>query len=152
MSVPFIPFCLIIVLCVIRFHLATEFQTVAELKGYFDNKYFWISFWCGIGGYILVAALPNKNSTTYENKAASSINTNTRQPAPDKTAQNVNSLKETDKKRLAYWAKHKEEHQALLQKKIEVTRKLNSTTLSATERSTLKNTLLQIDSELNRTR
>lgn len=62
------------------------------------------------------------------------------------------SLPLSEKKRLAYWVNHKEEHQSLLQKKIEIARKLNSKTLSIEERNTLKKDLLEIEDELTRPR
>ena len=55
----------------INFYLATEFQTVAEAKGYKETKYQWICFFCGIAGMLLVIALPNKSEASADKQNAS---------------------------------------------------------------------------------
>ena len=40
--------------------ISSQFQKVAEDKGYAETKYFWLCFFFGIVGYLLVIALPNK--------------------------------------------------------------------------------------------
>jgi hypothetical protein len=44
--------------------IAKQFYEVAQMKGYTDKKYFWITFWLGPVGYFLVIALPNRNGTS----------------------------------------------------------------------------------------
>lgn len=44
-------------------YIAKQFEEVAEAKGYTDKKYFWICFWLGAIGYLLVVALPDRAST-----------------------------------------------------------------------------------------
>ena len=43
--------------------ISRQFQLVANDKGYTEEKYFWICFFLGIVGYILVAALPVKSTS-----------------------------------------------------------------------------------------
>lgn len=54
---------LIFVLLIIAFILicffSQWFYEVACFKGYPERKYFWICFWFGPIGYLLVAALPD---------------------------------------------------------------------------------------------
>lgn len=130
--------------------LAQQFDEVAAMKGYPDKKYFWIAFFFGIFGYILVAALPDRNPVPYENKSISALPL--KQTFQANPALNTKLSAEEDKKRLIYWTNHKEEHKALLQRKVEIARKLNSATLSAVERNTLQKTLLEVENELNRPR
>lgn len=130
--------------------IAQQFDEIAVMKGHLDKKYFWIAFFLGIVGYILIAALPDRNSAPYENKSIS--------VPPLKQSTQVNQVLNTklsteeDKKRLIYWTNHKEEHKALLQRKVEIARKLNSTSLSTAERNKLQKTLLEVENELNRPR
>jgi hypothetical protein len=60
----FIPVILILIF-IINLYLADEFYIIAKMKGYNSKKYFWISFFLGIAGYLLIIALPdlrrNKN-------------------------------------------------------------------------------------------
>ena len=52
----------LIVLAVVLFinHLiARMFFDIAERKGHHEKKYYWLSFWLGAVGYIMVAALPD---------------------------------------------------------------------------------------------
>lgn len=41
---------------------AKWFYEVAEKKGHHDKKYFWICFWLGIVGFLLVIALPDRSN------------------------------------------------------------------------------------------
>lgn len=51
---------LLAILIYIDYLIATEFDNIAEQKGYSEsNKYFWYCFWLGIVGYLMVIALPN---------------------------------------------------------------------------------------------
>ena len=45
------------------FFLASQFSEVATLKGYNDKKYYWICFWLGLPGWLLVVALPNRGNS-----------------------------------------------------------------------------------------
>ena len=40
--------------------VAREFHRVACSKGFWEEKYFWISFFLGIIGHLLVIALPDR--------------------------------------------------------------------------------------------
>ena len=42
--------------------MANQFYEAAKAKGYHAKKYFWICFWFGILGYMLVIALPDRGS------------------------------------------------------------------------------------------
>ena len=44
----------------INYLLAGEFYTAALAKGYPHKKYFWICFFLGVIGYLLVIALPQQ--------------------------------------------------------------------------------------------
>lgn len=53
---------LIIVVLVVDALFGSEFQKIADEKGYGDsNKYFWYTFLFGIYGMLLVIALPDRN-------------------------------------------------------------------------------------------
>ena len=41
--------------------IAESFYNAAKLKGFSEKRYFWLPFWLGIMGYLLVAALPDKS-------------------------------------------------------------------------------------------
>lgn len=55
-------------LCV-SFFLAGQFFEVANAKGYTDKKYYWICFWLGLGGWLLVCALPDRGNVVPETPA-----------------------------------------------------------------------------------
>ena len=46
----------------IDWYIAKQFQEVAKAKGYHASKYFWICFWLGFVGYLLVIALPDRGN------------------------------------------------------------------------------------------
>ena len=50
-----------IVAIVVNFYIATEFYQIAEMKGYPEGKYLWISFLFPLYGHLLVIALPDKS-------------------------------------------------------------------------------------------
>lgn len=43
----------------INYLITKEFYSISQQKGYNQKKYFWICFFLGIIGYLLVIALPN---------------------------------------------------------------------------------------------
>lgn len=49
---------------VLSFFVAREFEDIAEMKGYYEKKYFWWTFLLGPIGMLMVVALPNLNKTT----------------------------------------------------------------------------------------
>ena len=50
-----------IVYLILDYYIAKWFSEASEAKGYHDSKYFWICFFLGFIGYLLVIALPNRN-------------------------------------------------------------------------------------------
>lgn len=50
----------LLALLAVDFLLAKEFGRAAAMKGWHDKKYFWIAFFLGIPGYLLVTALPDR--------------------------------------------------------------------------------------------
>lgn len=50
-----------IVYLILDYYIAKCFSEAAEVKGYRDSKYFWICFFFGFIGYLLVIALPDRN-------------------------------------------------------------------------------------------
>ena len=40
--------------------ICKEFRNVAECKGFSEEKYFWLPFWLGVIGILLVIALPDR--------------------------------------------------------------------------------------------
>ena len=46
----------------IDYLIAKEFYAVAQTKGHFHKKYFWICFLLGVIGYLLVIALPDRSN------------------------------------------------------------------------------------------
>ena len=59
---------------VISYLVADEFYDVALAKGYESRKYFWIPFWLGLPGWLLVIALPNKDTPAVNNSAPVNLN------------------------------------------------------------------------------
>ena len=59
---------------VISYLVADEFYDVASAKGYESRKYFWIPFWLGLPGWLLVIALPNKDTPAVNNSAPVNLN------------------------------------------------------------------------------
>ena len=60
----------IIVLGVVLFinHLiAAAFYDIAVSKGHSERRYYWLSFWLGVVGYCLVAALPDLKARPAKN-------------------------------------------------------------------------------------
>lgn len=53
---------LAVALMVLSYFIANWFFEAAEEKGYHDKKYFWICFWLGLIGWILVCALPDRRN------------------------------------------------------------------------------------------
>lgn len=49
---------------VLDYFIAKWFFEAAEEKGYHDKKYFWICFWLGAAGWILVCALPDRGNSS----------------------------------------------------------------------------------------
>lgn len=45
----------------VDFLISREFYRAAQAKGFNERKYFWLPFWLGIVGYLLVIALPSGN-------------------------------------------------------------------------------------------
>lgn len=50
----------LISILVINYFVAKEFYEVSMMKRFFDKKYFWICFFLGIIGYLLVISLPDR--------------------------------------------------------------------------------------------
>lgn len=48
-------------LIVVMWFVAKWFAQIAADKGYYDRKYFWICFWLGAIGYLLVVAMPDRS-------------------------------------------------------------------------------------------
>ena len=46
----------------LAWYIGEQFYEAAQAKGYQDRKYFWICFWLGWVGYLLVIALPNRSN------------------------------------------------------------------------------------------
>ena len=51
---------LIAIPLLINIMLALMFKNIAKQKGHYEARYFWIPFFFGIVGYIMVAALPDR--------------------------------------------------------------------------------------------
>ena len=66
-SVVVISVIVLIISIIIDYLLAKEFYSVAKSKGYKDKKYFWYSYMFLFAGYLLIIALPDKNSETGKN-------------------------------------------------------------------------------------
>ena len=59
----FISLLVLAAILVLDYFIAKWFFEVAEAKGHHDKKYFWICFWLGAVGYLLVVALPDRGNT-----------------------------------------------------------------------------------------
>ena len=62
---------LLIGLLVLNYYLAKWFSQIAEEKGFFEKRYFWLTFFLGIAGMLMVVALPDRRSGT---QAAKQLN------------------------------------------------------------------------------
>ena len=51
---------LFILVIVLDYYIAKQFESAAADKGYADSKYFHMCFWLGLVGYLLVIALPDR--------------------------------------------------------------------------------------------
>lgn len=49
---------------VLEYFISKWFFEAAEEKGYHNRKYFWICFWLGAVGWILVCALPDRGNSS----------------------------------------------------------------------------------------
>ncbi|MCM1089732.1 MAG: hypothetical protein NC092_01215 [Butyrivibrio sp.] len=74
-----------IVAIVVNFYIATEFYQIAEMKGYPEGKYLWISFLFPLYGHLLVIALPDKSQreAITEDSAAKQTTSFERDELPD---------------------------------------------------------------------
>lgn len=50
----------LICILVFNYFMAEEFYEVSMMKGFLEKKYFWICFFLGIIGYLLVISLPDR--------------------------------------------------------------------------------------------
>lgn len=53
----------LVIVIVLNYFISRWFYEIAEDKGYHDRKYFWICFWFGVIGYLLVAAMPDHGNS-----------------------------------------------------------------------------------------
>ena len=60
----FLYFLIAAALIVLTYYISKWFFEAAEEKGYHDKKYFWICFWLGVVGWILVCALPDRGNSS----------------------------------------------------------------------------------------
>jgi hypothetical protein len=49
-----------VVYFILDHYIAACFAEAADAKGYHESKYFWLCFWLGFIGYLLVIALPDR--------------------------------------------------------------------------------------------
>ena len=54
----------VFILIVIDILISYEFKKVADAKGHPNSKYFWITFFLGIVGMLLVISLPDRGNAT----------------------------------------------------------------------------------------
>lgn len=47
-------------------YIAHLFFEMAKAKGWNDKKYFWLCFWLGIPGWILICAMPDRGNAVKE--------------------------------------------------------------------------------------
>ena len=50
------------VVLLISWYVAKQFFEIAKAKGYHNSKYYWICFWLGLPGWLLVIALPDRGN------------------------------------------------------------------------------------------
>lgn len=78
----------LIILCIIAaivvdVVLAIEFSKIAQDKGYYEDKYFIIALLLGIPGYILIAAMPDKNARPINTSESSNSSADDNDELPD---------------------------------------------------------------------
>lgn len=54
----------LLIIALINWYLAGCFYDVACEKGFTERRYFWVPFWFGLIGYLLVIALPDRKKDT----------------------------------------------------------------------------------------
>lgn len=57
---------ILIVALIIDYFIAKQFEDIAEEKGFSQKRNFWIPFFFGLVGWIMVAALPDRGKQTVE--------------------------------------------------------------------------------------
>lgn len=57
-----VPLILLIVFLIIWFKAAKNMARIAADKGYTERRWFHYCFWLGLFGYLMVCAMPDKNS------------------------------------------------------------------------------------------
>ncbi len=56
----------------IQYFIAKQFESVAADKGYQGSRFFHLSFWLGLPGWLLVISLPDRGKhSSYENNTSS---------------------------------------------------------------------------------
>jgi ABC-type microcin C transport system permease subunit YejB len=71
---------ILVVVLIINFFAAGEFQDIASMKGYSDSKYFWYCFFLSIVGYLMVVALPAKTTAPVAPPAKNKVDDNDELP------------------------------------------------------------------------
>lgn len=72
-----------IIVLIIAFIIAIEFQEVATAKGYTSSKYFWYTFLFGIFGCLLVIALPDQRHNRNTGRKQNYNSENDKDELPD---------------------------------------------------------------------
>lgn len=63
-------FILLLIATLVNFGISSEFNRIANEKGYEGSKYGWWCFFTSIVGYIMVAALPDRRRPEYAPSSA----------------------------------------------------------------------------------
>lgn len=50
------------VIIIIKATIASEFRSIAKMKGHNELRFFWFSFLFGIAGWFMVVALPDRKN------------------------------------------------------------------------------------------
>ena len=77
-----------------NYYIASQFQMAAEEKGYKGTRYLWLCFFLGMVGYLLVIALPNKNTSVVAIPKANGTPHSDSQPQGDAQPTGIDDLPE----------------------------------------------------------
>lgn len=151
-----------IISLLISYLVAEEFDKITVIKGYPPKKYFWWCFLLGIIGWFMVIALPDRVSE--KQKQADEERAIAERLAAEKAEQErIEEKKQAEQEReaaerekedriTAYWEKHPEKFEALVEKRTEAKEKLSIGKLAVEQKKALQDIISAIDDELSKDR
>lgn len=152
-----------IISLLISYLVADEFDKIVIMKGYPKGKYFWWCFLLGIIGWLMVIALPDRVSEKQkqadeeralaERLAAEQVEQKRIEEEKQAEQERQAAEREKEARITAYWEKHPEEFEALVEKRTEAKEKLPQIgELAVEQKKALQDIIAAIDDELSKDR